>query len=51
MGDRSYIQIDSKNLEAPIILYGHWSGDDNIRAVKNVLANTDRIGDAGYLTA
>ena len=51
MGNRAYIQIDSKRLETPIILYGHWSGDDNLTAVKNVLERTDRIGDASYLAA
>lgn len=51
MGNRSYIQIDSKQLQTPIIFYGHWSGDDNLRAVKNVLARTTRIGDPTYLAA
>jgi hypothetical protein len=51
MGNRAYIQIDSKNLDLPIILYGHWSGDDNLTAVKNVLARTTRIGDPSYLVA
>lgn len=51
MGNRAYIQIDSERLETPIVLYGHWSGDDNLTAVKNVLERTDRIGDKSYLTA
>jgi GGDEF domain-containing protein len=51
MGNRAYIQIDSKRLQTPIIFYGHWSGDDNLRAVKNVLARTTRIGDPTYLAA
>jgi hypothetical protein len=51
MGNRSYIQIDSKQLQTPIIFYGHWSGDDNLTAVKNVLARTTRIGDPTYLAA
>lgn len=51
MGDRAYIQVESINLETPIILYGHWSGDQNLTAVKNVLARTGRIGDPSYLTA
>ena len=51
MGNRAYIQIESKNLEMPIILYGHWSGDDNLTAVRNVLERTDRIGDPNYLIA
>jgi hypothetical protein len=51
MGNRSYIQIDSGSFPDPIILYGHWSGEDNLTAVRNVLARTDRVGDAPYLTA
>jgi hypothetical protein len=51
MGDRSLIVINSKNFKAPITLYGHWSGGDNLVAVRNVLARTDRIGDVNYLTA
>lgn len=51
MGNRSYIQIDSKQLETPIVFYGHWSGDDNLTAVKNVLGRTTRIGDPTYLAA
>lgn len=51
MGNRAYIQVESKYSETPIIIYGHWSGEDNLTAVRNVLGRTDRIGDAGYLTA
>jgi hypothetical protein len=51
MGNRAYIQVESKSLETPIILYGHWSGEDNLLAVRNVLARTGRIGDVTYLTA
>lgn len=51
MGDRSYIQISSKDFKTPIALYGHYSGLDNLEAVKNVLARTSRIGDPSYLTA
>lgn len=51
MGDRSFIQIDSQHLETPILLYGHWSGADNLIAVKDVLGRTDRVGDHVYLTA
>ena len=51
MGDRSLIQVESKGFKAPITLYGHWSGEDNLLAVRNVLTRTDRIGDANYLTA
>ena len=45
MGDRSFIVIESKQFVSPIALYGHWSGTDNVRAVENVLARTDRVGD------
>jgi hypothetical protein len=51
MGNRAFIQIDSKRLETPVILYGHHSGEDNLTAVKNVLERTDRIGNPSYLTA
>lgn len=51
MGNRAYIQIDSERLPESVLLYGHWSGDDNLTAVRNVLARTDRIGDPTYLTA
>ena len=51
MGNRAYIQVESKSLETPVIFYGHWSGEDNLTAVRNVLARTTRIGDASYLTA
>lgn len=51
MGDRSLIQIESKTFKTPITLYGHWSGGDNLVAVRNVLTRTDRIGDPSYLTA
>lgn len=50
MGNRSFIQVDSAK-NGSVILYGHWSGTDNLTAVRNVLARTDRIGDANYLTA
>lgn len=51
MGDRAYIQINSESFPEPVILYGHWAGEDNLEAVKNVLRQTSRIGDAPYLTA
>lgn len=51
MGNRSYIQVDSHRFQTPIIFYGHWSGEDNLTAVQNVLARTARIGDPSYLTA
>jgi len=51
VGNRSFIVIESKQFVSPIALYGHWSGTDNVRAVENVLARTDRVGDPSYLTA
>ena len=51
MGDRSSIYIASKHFPHPVALYGHWSGQDNLVAVANVLARTDRVGDPNYLTA
>jgi hypothetical protein len=51
MGNRAFIQVESENLETPIIIYGHWSGEDNLAAVQNVLATTDRVGDPSYLAA
>lgn len=51
MGNRAYIQIESERFSTPVILYGHWSGEDNILAVRNVLRRTDRIGDPTYLAA
>jgi hypothetical protein len=51
MGNRAYIQIDGRSLQAPIIFYGHWSGTDNLTAVKSVLEKTARIGDTPYLVA
>lgn len=51
MGDRSYIVVNSKSFDAPVVFYGHWSGTDNLAAVQNVLARTDRVGDPSYLAA
>jgi hypothetical protein len=51
MGDRSSIIISSKQFDAPITLYGHWSGEDNLTAVQSVIERTDRVGDPMYLTA
>lgn len=53
MGDRSLIIIRSASMPAntEIRLYGHWAGDSNFLAVKNVVNRTDRIGDPDYLTA
>jgi hypothetical protein len=51
MGNRAFIQIDSEIFEMPIVFYGHWSGSENLEAVRNVLSRTDRIGDPSYLSA
>lgn len=51
MGDRASIYITSEQFEKPIRLYGHYSGEDNIKAVEEVLTHTDRVGDPAYLTA
>jgi hypothetical protein len=53
MGDRSNIVIreTASQKDNFVILYGHWAGDDNLTAVRNVLEKTDRIGDSTYLTA
>ena len=51
MGNRASIIVESKQFATPIRLYGHWSGEDNLTAVKNVIERTDRVGDPDYLTA
>ena len=53
MGNRSNIVIRETATQSDnfLILYSHWGGDDNIRAVENVLRKTDRIGDSAYLSA
>lgn len=51
MGDRSLIVVKAESFSTPIAFYGHWSGEQNVEAVRNVLARTGRIGDASYLTA
>jgi hypothetical protein len=33
------------------LLYGHWSGEDNLTAVQSVMERTTRIGDTAYLVA
>jgi hypothetical protein len=50
MGNRSVIVIKSENNDSDIVIYGHWSGDSNVQAVRNVLSTTGRIGD-NYLVA
>lgn len=51
MGDRVWIQINSEQLIMPVLLYGHYAGEDGLQAVMNVIARTDRIGDPSYLAA
>lgn len=51
MGARSWIQVDSQAFDMPVLFYGHWSGDDNFQAVRNVLEKTTRVGDGTYLAA
>ena len=53
MGNRSNIVIRETATQTDnfLILYSHWGGDDNIRAVENVIRKTDRIGDSAYLAA
>jgi hypothetical protein len=51
VGNRAYIQLESKAWSTPIVFYGHYSGTDNLEAVQNVLARTHRIGDPSYLAA
>jgi hypothetical protein len=51
MGNRSAIVVNAEAFKTPITFYGHWSGKDNLEAVRNVLARTGRIGDASYLAA
>lgn len=51
MGNRVTIEMSSAAFEKHLMFYGHWSGEDALPAIKDVLATTDRIGDAGYLAA
>lgn len=53
MGDRAVIAIqqDETDQDNFVLLYGHWSGGDNLNAVLKTLRRTDRIGDPAYLTA
>lgn len=43
--------MNAKDFKVPVTFYGHWSGEDNVEAVRNVLGRTTRIGDVSYLTA
>lgn len=51
MGDRSTITITSERFPAAITFYGHWSGGQNLEAVRNVMSRTSRIGDESFLSA
>lgn len=53
MGNRAVIAIqqDETDTNDYVLLYGHWSGGDNLNAVVQTLRRTDRIGDPAYLTA
>ena len=50
MGDRSLIVVSNEQNTNLIVMYGHWSGSDNLTAVHNVMADTGRVGDH-YLVA
>jgi hypothetical protein len=50
MGDRSLIVMRDNSSDLEIVMYGHWSGDDNLTAVRNILSKTSRVGDC-YLVA
>jgi hypothetical protein len=49
MGNRSVITVVSQ--DSTVSLYGHYAGETNLEAVRNVLARTERVGDPAYLTA
>jgi hypothetical protein len=50
MGDRSLIVITNNTDTNLLVMYGHWSGQDNLQAVHNVIEKTSRIGD-NYIVA
>lgn len=51
MGNRAYIVVKTSDNPADTVsLYGHWAGDNNLTAVRSVLARTDRLGDIVHLT-
>lgn len=50
MGDRSLIVMRDNSSDLEIVMYGHWSGTENLTAVRNILSKTGRIGDC-YLVA
>lgn len=51
MGNRVTVSLESQEHEAPINIYAHWAGDDIYSIVQQALENSDRIGDASYLSA
>ena len=51
MGNRAWIEVSAEQFETPISFYGHWSGEDNLTAVRKTLEISTRIGDVSYLTA
>jgi hypothetical protein len=51
MGNRVTVSISSQEHEAPINIYAHWAGDEIYPVVQNALEDSDRIGDASYLSA
>jgi hypothetical protein len=50
MGNRSLIVVENNTDDTQITIYGHWSGTENLTAVRNVLSTTGRVGDC-YLVA
>jgi len=50
MGNRSLIVIQNDTDDTQITIYGHWSGTENLTAVRNVLSATGRVGDS-YLVS
>jgi len=50
MGNRSLIVVSNNSDTNLVVMYGHWSGEQNLEAVHNVMADTGRIGD-NYLVA
>jgi len=51
MGNRVTVSISSQEHESPINIYSHWSGDEIYPVVQQALEESDRIGDASYLSA
>lgn len=53
MGNRAVIAIQQDETDENnfVLLYGHYSGGDNLNAVLQTMKRTNRIGDPAYLTA